>query len=74
MASALLRATECVGRLRLLDLSLVEQLAWYELGGEAEETAVECADRSQAAGVLRCTQNDTLFLRGREQRQLQMER
>jgi hypothetical protein len=50
---------------RLLDLSLVEQLAWYEPGGEAEETAVECADRSQAAGVLRCTQNDTLFLRGK---------
>jgi len=36
----------------LLDLTLVEQLARYELGGEAEEAAEESADRDQAAGEL----------------------
>jgi hypothetical protein len=36
----------------LLDLNLVEQLARYEVGGDAEESAEEAADRGQAAGEL----------------------
>jgi len=36
----------------LLELTLVEQLAWYELGGDAEESAEEATDRGQAAGEL----------------------
>jgi hypothetical protein len=35
-----------------LELTLVEQFAWYEFGAEAEQTAQECADRGQAAGEL----------------------
>src|SRR5271168_2628480 len=37
----------------MLDLTLVEQLARYELGGDAEESAEEAADGGQAAGELR---------------------
>ena len=36
----------------LLDLTLVEQLARYELGGDAEESAEEAADGGQAASEL----------------------
>jgi hypothetical protein len=36
----------------LLDLTLVEQLARYELGGDAEESAKQAADGGQAAGEL----------------------
>jgi hypothetical protein len=35
-----------------LDFTLVEQLAWYALGGDAEESAEEGADRGQAPGEL----------------------
>ena len=35
-----------------MDLNLVEQLARYEVGGHAEETAEEGADRGQATGEL----------------------